>query len=116
MKSFSGIVIEGKKLWRTINFPTANIRINASDIDPATYGVSVLLENQSYFGIGVHLENSDTFEVHILDFWQDIYGETITITPLIRIRENQKFPSIDDLKKQIEKDREVMQKWINDNK
>lgn len=47
--SFSGIVTEGKKLGRTIGFPTANIRINESDLAPATYGIQISIEEKVYF-------------------------------------------------------------------
>lgn len=47
--SFSGIVTEGKRLGRTIGFPTANIRINGTNIEPETYGVTIEIDGNAYF-------------------------------------------------------------------
>jgi len=110
--SFSGTVIEWKRLGRSIGFPTANIRINESDVAPATYGIQISLEEKVYFWVGVHIVESYTFEAHIFDFSEEIYGKTLTITPLIKIRDNQKFTSLDALKEQIQKDKENMERWM----
>jgi riboflavin kinase/FMN adenylyltransferase len=77
-----------------------------------TYGLSVIFDGKSYFGIGVYLRTSELFEAHLFDFSRDIYGEIITITPLFQIRENQKFSGIEALKSQIEKDKLVMEDWM----
>jgi riboflavin kinase / FMN adenylyltransferase len=54
------------------------------------------------------------FEAHFFDFDRDIYGELISIEPLFKIRDNRKFSSLDELKNQIEQDREVMKGWIEE--
>lgn len=108
----SGIVITGKQLGRTIGFPTANIFLAPWNVADGTYGLIVEVRGKRYFGIGVYLEKFSTFESHILSFDWDIYGEDISVDPLFRIRENQKFSSLEELKKQIQKDQEFMEKWI----
>jgi|GEM_PF-6787321 riboflavin kinase/FMN adenylyltransferase len=55
-------------------------------------------------------------EVHIFDFDRDIYDTEITIEILLTIRDNQKFNSLDELKKQIEKDKKTMEEWLESNK
>ena len=110
----SGIVIEGKKLGRTIGFPTANIALPCSctNLTSGTYGLSGIVQWETYYGIGVFFAEQELFEAHFFDFSGDIYGEMISVTPLFQIRENQKFSGLEELKSQIEKDREVMKKWI----
>ena len=112
----SGIVIEGKKLGRTIGFPTANIALpcSCSDLRAGTYGLSGIVRWEVYYGIGVFLAEQELFEAHFFDFSDDIYGEMISVTPIFKIRDNQKFSWLESLKSQIEKDRGVMKKWIEE--
>lgn len=110
-----GTVIEGQKLGRRIQFPTANIQ--ASDpnkIIPAygVYAVFALVNGKRYPGmmnIGTRptISNADfrSIEVHIIDFEGDLYHETIEIEFIKKIREEQKFGSVEELKYQLEKDK-----------
>lgn len=52
-------------------------------------------------GVGVYLPHLSTFESHFLDFDDDIYGETIEIDTLYKIRENKKYDSLVELAEQI---------------
>ncbi|WP_372753845.1 bifunctional riboflavin kinase/FAD synthetase [Labilibaculum sp.] len=111
-----GDVIDGKKLGHTIGFPTANIDPQESyKLVPkdGVYAVKVDVEDQRYLGmlnIGVRptvnnqLDNR-SIEVHILDFNKDIYYKNITIHFYQRIRDEQFFNSIDELKAQLAKDK-----------
>ena len=112
----SGVVIEGKKLGRTIGFPTANISLpcTCSDLEEWTYGLSAIVWGEALYGIGVYLRDLELFEAHFFDFDADIYGEMISVTPLFKIRENKKFSWLEELKSQIQKDREVMKEWIEE--
>jgi riboflavin kinase/FMN adenylyltransferase len=115
--NFSWEVIHGKALGRKIGFPTANISLscNCTDLPDATFWLSWIIRGKSYYGIGVYRKSLELFEAHFFDFWDDIYGEIITIQPLFHMRENRKFHGLDDLKTQIEQDRETMNEWINKN-
>lgn len=111
-------VVHGKKLGRKIGFPTANLNPVFSDlILPANgvYMVKVKIEDEEWPGmmnIGVKPtidnENLRSLEVHILDFKEDIYGKTIHITFLDKIREEQKFENVAALIEQLKKDK----KWV----
>ncbi len=113
--SLTGKVIHGKKIGRTIGFPTANIDIPENyKLIPAegVYVVKVEIKNEFFFGmlnIGRRptLEQNGrlSVEVYILDFDRDIYGEVITLHLLEWIRGDQKLNGIEALKQQIEKDR-----------
>lgn len=112
--NFSGKVIKGKQLGRTIGFPTANITIDQNyKLLPkkGVYIVSILVDYKKYFGM-MNIGNrptikgeDQTIEVFIIDFSEEIYNTTVTIEVLHFIRDEQKFDSLDALKNQIEKDK-----------
>ncbi len=118
-----GNVVEGHKLGREIQFPTANIE--SSDphkIIPGhgVYAVMVRFNSSVYKGmlnIGTRPtvnNNADhrSIEVHIFDFNKTIYGKQIELCFYQKIREEQKFNSIDELKKQLEKDKQHVLKMF----
>lgn len=109
-------VIEGRKLGRTIGFPTANLAMpEGNKLVPANgvYAVHVVVNNQLYKGmlnIGVKPtfgENDRSIEVHIFDFNTEIYGQQIQINFVERLRNEQTFTGIDALVEQLEKDRKA---------
>lgn len=102
-KKISWKVIDWKKLWRTISFPTANIKIQKNEVLPWTYKLNVVYKNKIYKWVWVYLWE-ETFEAHIFDFNSQIYWEVIDIYVLYKIRENKKFDSFEELKNQISKD------------
>jgi len=118
-----GTVIEGQKLGRRIQFPTANIQ--ASDpnkIIPAygVYAVYVHLDSNRYKGmmnIGTRptISNADqrSIEVHIIDFEGDLYNQPIEIEFIQKIREEQKFGSVEELKSQLEKDKQTVMNLLD---
>ncbi|CAM4032241.1 bifunctional riboflavin kinase/FAD synthetase [Lederbergia lenta] len=111
-----GTVIHGEKRGRTIGFPTANIQLHNDYIIPKTgvYAVQLLVAGSWQEGV-CNVGYKPTFkdpsksnlsiEVHILNFDQSIYGEEIELKWHIRIRDEQKFNGIDELKAQIAKDK-----------
>lgn len=119
---FSGTVVKGKQLGRTIGFPTANICIKEDyKLTPknGVYIVKGTCNKETLFGmmnIGtrptVYGENQ-TIEVHFFDFDKDIYNQHITIEILEFIRDEHKFESLDNLKNQIQKDKEFSINHLN---
>ncbi len=108
--SFSGIVIHGKKLWRTIGYPTANISLEKWNVDDGVYSLNITVSDATYRWVGTYRENISLFEAHIFDFDADIYGELVKICIHERIRDNHNFDSIESLKIQIHKDTQKA-KW-----
>ncbi|MGX7111749.1 bifunctional riboflavin kinase/FAD synthetase [Gemella cuniculi] len=119
--SISGIVIKGRQLGRTINFPTANLELDAAYLLPETVGVYVTktkvlgkmyksLTNIGYNPTVSNSKNKKFIETHILDFDQDIYGEKIEIFFYEFLRNEQKFESFDHLKEQLKKDKEICER------
>lgn len=105
-KKIAWKVIKWLQLWRTIWFPTANIKIDENIIEEWTYKINVIVENKIFHWVWAYLKDRWVFESHIFDFWEDIYDKEIEVFILYKIRENQKFSSFDDLKTQIQKDKE----------
>jgi len=114
--SIAGTVIGGKKLGKTIGYPTANISLNDKDqLIPSIgiYAVRVVWNSHKYDGmlsIGHNPTVSDKKELHIevniFDFDAEIYDETIEIEFVSYMRDEEKFDSIEELKKQLGMDKE----------
>ncbi len=112
--TLKGRVVKGNQLGRTIGFPTANIELEDMDkMIPmnGVYGVEVVDKDLQAFkgimNIGIRPTvdgNKQTIEVHILDFYRDIYGEKLRVNLLNFIRPEQKFASLEALKEQIHRD------------
>ena len=121
---FTGIVVKGKQLGRTIGFPTANIHIKEDyKLIPknGVYLVKSLLNQKIIYGVmnigtrpTVNGENK-TIEVHFIDFDQNLYDQEITMEVLDFIRDEQKFASLEALKNQIQKDKEQLLYYISTN-
>lgn len=107
-----GTVIHGAKRGRKLGFPTINLEIAHQFILPAdgVYAVSLTINHMNYQGIA-NIGNNPTFqdiyrrlEVHILNFADDLYGQSVTVRFLKRIREQITFANPEELKKQISHD------------
>ena len=111
---FSGNVVHGNNIGKTISFPTANIKIDAPyKLVPknGVYIVKTTIDNQITFGM-MNIGYNPTFngkqksiEIHFMNFNKNIYDKTLTIEMILRIRNEIKFNSVDDLKKQLEQDK-----------
>ncbi|MGL4761401.1 MAG: bifunctional riboflavin kinase/FAD synthetase [Sarcina sp.] len=109
----TGEIVHGKKLGRTIGFPTANLDIGENIVLPkiGVYYTNVEIDGEIFKGITSVGNNptvngdSITVETFILNFSKDIYGKKIKLYFIEKIREQQKFQSLDELKKQLEKDK-----------
>ena len=111
---FSGNVVHGNNIGKTISFPTANIKIDAPyKLVPknGVYIVKTTIENQITFGM-MNIGYNPTFngkqksiEIHFINFNKNIYDKTLTIEMILRIRNEIKFNTVDDLKKQLEQDK-----------
>ena len=113
--SLKGVVVAGNRLGRTIGFPTANMRLyEPLKLVPGrgVYVVDADVLGRKYRGmtnIGLRPTVGGSFttiETHILDFDEDIYGLPLRITFLRRLRDEVRFPSLEALTHQLEKDRD----------
>jgi riboflavin kinase/FMN adenylyltransferase len=110
--TLSGSVIRGEQLGRKIGFPTANIdTFDPNKLVPGNgvYAVIVETDGKRFKGmmnIGVrptvnHNADHRSIEVHIFDFNEDIYDRSITLFFVGKLRDEQKFQDIDQLKAQL---------------
>ena len=111
--TLGGKVVLGKQLGRTIGYPTANIEILESyKLIPkiGVYAVFSQIDGIRYSGMRDSCFNPTvlgtklTVEINLFDFNQDIYGDFIQIEILERIRDEQKFASLQNLKNQLAQD------------
>ncbi|MGT2637346.1 bifunctional riboflavin kinase/FAD synthetase [Streptococcus ratti] len=117
--STRGIVVHGDARGRTIGFPTANLAPIDRTYLPAdgVYVTDVLVGEKRYrsmTSVGKNITFGGTelrLEANIFDFDGDIYGETIEILWLDKIREMVKFNGIDDLVNQLKMDKEFALNW-----
>ncbi len=110
----NGIVMHGDERGRTIGYPTANLKPeHENKVIPknGVYAVKVRVKNDWYGGmmnIGVRPtfgEDERTLEVNIFDFDREIYGDTIQVRFIDRIRDEKKFSGIEELKSQLDSDK-----------
>jgi riboflavin kinase/FMN adenylyltransferase len=111
--ALEGVVIRGKGNGKKIGFPTANLDIGDYALPKSgVYAVKVSYKKKQYLGmanIGTHPTimnlSKPLLEVNIFNFSKDIYGEELKIEFVDYIRDEQKFPSIQALIKQLNKDK-----------
>jgi len=113
---FSGEVVRGNGIGKTIGTPTANIKLNSNEkIIPldGVYAVICQIKDANYKGImnigfkpTVDEGQKRTVEIHLFDYEKDIYGQDLRTKVIERIRDEVKFNSLKELKSQILKDNE----------
>ena len=111
---FSGDVVHGNNIGKTISFPTANIKIDTPyKLVPknGVYIVKTIIDNQITFGM-MNIGYNPTFngkqksiEIHFINFNKNIYHKNLTIEMISRIRNEIKFNTVENLKKQLEQDK-----------
>ena len=117
--STRGIVVHGNARGRTIGYPTANLAPLDRVILPAdgVYVVDVEHNGKIYRGMAsvgknVTFEGDELrFEANLFDFAEEIYGDTIRIIWLDKIRDMVKFDGIEELVGQLKSDEEVARNW-----
>jgi riboflavin kinase / FMN adenylyltransferase len=116
---FSGKVIEGLRIGKTLGYPTANLLLHDEKLIPAqgVYAAKAIIHQQEYFGM-LYIGNRPTFnneelsiEINIFNFTGNLYNQLIRIIPVQRLRGDMKFSGAAELKVQIETD-ELLTKQI----
>ena len=122
--SLKGEVVKGRGLGKEFNYPTANINI-AEDYKlipkNGVYVVRSVIEGETYFGmmsIGTNPTvggTSRTIESFFFKLDKDLYGKRLKIDLLIRIRDEKKFNSVEELKLAMKQDEAFSKQYIKDN-
>ena len=121
--SFKGIIVHGDGRGRKLGFPTANLAVDNEDkLIPAKgiYAAECIVENEKHFGL-LSLGRRPTFhkdgeiipEFYIFDFDKDIYDEVMQVNMVEKIRDEEKFSSVDELIIRMKKDEETGRKILN---
>jgi len=109
-----GTVVQGRKLGRTLGFPTANLRVHNEQLpQDGVWAVEVTLADGSRYrgagnlGLRPTVEGEGArrmLEVHLLDYEGDLYGQEVEVRFLKYVRGEKKFESLDELQAQIRLD------------
>jgi len=116
-------IVEGDRRGRTIGFPTANFEMNdlADAALPArgVYAAEATTQDGRTFHAAVNVGIKPTFtpprpsiEAHLLDFEGDLYGQTLTLAFAHWVRDEQKFPNVDALSRQLGRDVERVRQQL----
>ncbi len=125
--SFKGKIVRGDGRGRKLGFPTANLSSgNADKLIPAKgiYAAECIVENEKHFGLlslgsrpTFHVDGDIIPEFYIFDFDRDIYDRIMLVNLVKKIRDEEKFNSVDELIIQMKKDeetgKEILSKLIN---
>ena len=117
--TYSGKVVYGQQLGAQLGIPTANLWLPKNKLPiSGVYIVKVNLDNKELNGIanmGIRPTvggELPVLEIHLLDFSQSIYGKTLTVEFLKKVRDEKKFENINALKEQIFKDISTAKKYF----
>ena len=123
--SVTGTVVMGNQIGRTLGFPTANLDIPDEFMminNPGVYACRTVIEGKLYNAmantgsrptIGDRADGDFIIEVNIFDFDGDLYGKTLKVWFIERIRDEVKFSGLEALKEQLQRDREEAKKKLS---
>lgn len=118
--AISGRVVHGEKTGRKLGFPTANIALKHNKPPLAgIFAVELFGLEAPYFGVAslgtrptIRPEGLPTLEVHLFDFDRDIYGAHVSVAFLHKLRDEQRYPDLETLSAQIQRDVADARAWI----
>lgn len=114
----AGKVVDGKRNGRLIGFPTANIDLDGMPLlvpPDGVYAVKVSVDGATFGGmlnIGtptVDHATQRTIEVNIFNFDSEIYGKTVNLEFVDRVRDERRMNGLDDLRRQLQLDRKTIE-------
>ena len=119
--SISGRVVHGDGMGKKLGFPTANIQLKHNH--PPLSGIYVVNAHAEGLGVlqgvaslgvrpTVKLDGKPVLEVHLFEFLQQIYGKHLRVEFLQKLRDEEKYPDVATLTRQIALDVEHAKKWF----
>ena len=119
MICIEGEVIHGKKIGRALGFPTANMSLQGhEDIERGVYRSEVDIDGVAYcamsnVGIRPSVGGKELLlETHVLGYSGDLYGRVLRVRLVEKLRDEKRFASISDLKKQLTRDYEYISRFV----
>ncbi len=122
--TLNGTIVKGRGIGKDLGFPTANLEVEEDyKLIPknGVYVVSANIDGDRVFGmmnIGTNPTvggKEKTIEANFFELDKDLYGKQLEIEMLVRIRDEKKFDSVDDLKVAMKQDRAFSKQYIKDN-
>lgn len=119
--SFIGKVIEGRMIGRTLNLPTANLKLESNLIlRRGVYAVKVIIDDIEYMGMmnvghdpSFNYYSELSFEINIFDFDQNIYGRYLKVYCYKFIRDEVIFDNTNDFLQQVAKDKDIILNYFS---
>jgi riboflavin kinase/FMN adenylyltransferase len=118
---FNGLVVHGDQIGRTIGYPTANLQYTNNDkihLGHGVYAAAAQLKGKLVKGM-LSIGNRPTLahsgeqvEINLFDFSGNLYGEVLTVSVHKFLRPQEKYDSMDELKRQLAIDKEESLKWL----
>ena len=121
--AITGTVLHGRGVGHTLGFPTSNIGLSQTRKMLPKEGVYAVKVRSSEFGVRSYLGmanlgalptfdiNESLLEVHVLDFEGNLYGHTVTVEFLHRLRDIVRFDSTEALQRQLQQDLKQIKQW-----
>lgn len=112
-------VIHGRKIGRALGYPTANMSLEGyEDIERGVYRSEVDIDGVAYcamsnVGIRPSVGGKELLlETHVLGYYGDLYGRVLRVRLVEKLRDEKRFASISDLKKQLTRDYEYISRFV----
>lgn len=112
MAEITGIVLEGKRRGSALGYPTANIALDDAAVD-GIYAATVSCDGAEYFGAVFADRTRGILEVHLLDFFGDLYGKKISVELKKKIRDTEEFTNDQALKAAILEDVNAVRQYFS---
>lgn len=112
---FSGTVVHGEKIGRTLGYPTANLDIPTKNIKLSSgiYAAEVTLYKTKYPAALIINDVREKVEVYFFNYeGKEFYGVEITVDPIQKVSEIEPFENFEELKKKIQHDIELVKKLL----
>ena len=111
MNTYTGVAKRGQGHGTMLGFPTANIPLTDETLD-GIYAGKVTIQGKQYYAAVYANRHRSVLESHLLGFWGELYGQSLTVELCQKIRESSGFESEEKLKAAIGTDVQEVRKYF----